>query len=179
MFKKQILLISSFMASTFFKSYCQDGIIGKINYEDTVIGKIDSITTFIHNPDSKFAYAMDYDATMPEGKYALYLVDTVKGELRKATVYTYEGKIKKLTNYYFLEKKLIKVTDARVPKKNQESNKFDTYTRTYYYNNDTLKYFINDTKENFNYKTDLLDAQNILKRFQIKFSSGELNFKKI
>jgi len=158
-------------------SSSQDGIIGKIDYSDSILGKIDSITTFIHHPDSKFGYATDYDPTMPEGMYAIYLADTIKGELRYATAYSYTGKIKKLTNYYFFEKKLIKVTEYRVPMKNQESRKLEKFTRTYYYYNDSLRFYRNGTGENVNNKSDLIVAAQILKRFESKYSSGQLEFK--
>ena len=175
--KKQLSVITCFILLTFINGFCQDGIIGKINYEDSIIGKIDSITTFNHHQDSKFAYAIDYDPIMPEGMYALYRVDTIKGELRIATLYTYQKKIKKLTNYYFYNRKLIKVTESRVPLKNQVSDKLDNIDRTYYYYKDTLRYFINNTKEDIDYKTDLQNAEIILKGFHNKLASGKLNFK--
>jgi hypothetical protein len=177
MIKKILLLITSFVILIFFKSFCQDGIIGKIDYQDTLLGKIDSITTFIHSPSSKFAYAMDYDSNMPDGEYALYRADTVKNELRYAVLYTYEGKFKKLTNFYFFEGKVIKVTESKTLTKRQESNKFNWYDRTYYYANDTLYHFTNNTKEDINYNMDIANAKTILRRFRIKYSSGQLDFK--
>ena len=177
MLYKNTLISISLIFLIYVKANSQDGIIGKINYDDTIRGKIDSTTTFI-NANSKFAFAYDYDATMPEGLYGLYRADTVTGELRYALLYTYEKKIKKLTFYYFSNNKLIKVTGYMVPLKNQSSDKLDDYTRTYYYYNDSLYHFTNDTRENIDYKIDIKTSKDILKRFQNKYSTGKLVFVK-
>lgn len=159
-------------------SKSQDGIIDKINYDDSIRGKIDSITTFIHHPNSKFAFAYDYDLSMPEGVYGLYRADTITAELRYALLYTYEKKIKKLTYYYFSNNFLIKVTEYMVSRKNQSSKKFDDLTRTYYYNNDSLYRFTNDTRENIDFEKDIQTSKSILKRFQSKYSARKLIFDK-
>ena len=138
--KLKLLLLSSFSLIASLNSYGQDGIIGNINNQDTIKYKIDSITTFILTPDSKFAYASDDMLTAPNGLYAIYRADTIKGELRKATYYTYEGDIMSLNNYYYLNNKLIKVTEYRSNLKRKKDKKTDNYERTFNYWNDMLYY---------------------------------------
>lgn len=161
---------------TLVNSYGQDGIIGNINNQDTIKYKIDSITTFILTPDSKLAYASDEMPTAPNGLFAIYRADTIKGELRMAIYYTYEGDIMSLRNYYYLNNKLIKVTEYRSNLKRKKDKKADNYERTCYYWNDILYYAYNPTNEPFYSKFDSNNAERVLKRFQQKYALNQLDF---
>ena len=172
--KLTLLLMASLLFLAVVTSYGQDGKNRNTQIEDSIINKIDSIVEFI---DSKLPAAEDQMPSAPNGLFAIYRADTLKGELRKAQQHSEDGDIFYLYTYYYLNNKLIKAREWRYNTKRKKDKKTNDYERICYYWNNSLYSTYNRTKETFDINFDLNNSQRVLKRFQEKYSSNQLNFK--
>lgn len=140
---------------------------------DSIESKIDSIiSSYRQNPNLTVITATDYDPSIREGMYGFYVFDTLTKQVQQATLYSFQGNIKKLINYYFFEEKLVLLEETNVPVNNQTSNRFRKLNRHAYYWNDKL--IIHRGKDQFNHDEDLKKAREISARFKSRFSSGNL-----
>ncbi len=169
-----------YLGSTINDTYSQNNKTGNIwnNNKDSIDFKIDSIIRSHYQNHNNHAVATDYDEGIPEGKYGFYVFDTLLKEIHEATLYTFEGKIKKVTNYYFFQGKLIGVDQINVPVNDQGSNRLNKLDRHVYYWNDTLKLIIQAGKYKFHYKEDIEKAREIIGRFNARYFSGKLVIRK-
>ena len=170
MFRNSIIAIF-FLVSTINNTYSQNNKTGNTWNEkkDSIDSKIDSIIRSHYQNHNNHAVGTDYDESIPEGKYGFYVFDTLSKEIHEATLNTFEGKIKKVTNYYFFQGKLIGVAQVNVPVNDQGSNRLNKLDRDVYYWNDTLKRIIQAGKYKFDYKEDIEKAREIISRFNARY----------
>jgi hypothetical protein len=148
------------------------------NNNDSLSNIVHSIIRTQQSSDSLHAFAMIYAADTPEDWYALFRIDTLKGELIWANSYIYKGKFKYLTKYFFYRNKLIATQTSKSKIKNQDSDKWIDWERNFGYWNDSLIYSISTGNEYFDYKDDLKISTELLISFKRYYTTKKLYFTK-
>jgi hypothetical protein len=121
---------------------------------------------------------MVYEGNMPEKWYALFSIDTIKGELIWANSYVYLDKFKYLTKYYFYKNKLIATETSKSKIKNQNSDKYSNWVRNLSFWNNSLIYSYTNGNENFDFKEDIKIANELMECFKRNYTTKKLYFDK-
>jgi hypothetical protein len=159
-------------------SYCQENRTIGLREQDSIRKVIGEIIDVHQKSDSLYAFAMVYALDMPEDWYALFRIDTIKGELIWANSYVYQDKFKYLTKYAFYKNKLIATQTSKSKIKNQSSIKYIDWDSNFLYWNDSLVYSHTTKNEPFDFRKDIKIASELMECFRRNYSTKKLYFDK-
>jgi hypothetical protein len=171
-------LATFFSLLSCFTSQSQKLSVNRKVINDSIRILVDSIFQKQTKADTINVFVEIEDPNMPENWYAMFRVDTTKGELMEATSYIYKGKTKYLTNYYYHNKKLIVTGTTKYEIKDQESDKWRYWERSCAYWNDRIVSSTNTDNEDYDFTIDLNTAYEILKKFTLLYARKKIHFVK-
>ena len=124
----------------------------------------------------KAVFAEIYNYGLSDNGHILLKVDTAKKDLFMAFANENNGAFTYLTNYFFLDKKLIATQTSKYLIRRPNSKKYANWERDCTYLNDILiKSKVTDN-EPFSYQNDLRKGYGILNQVEIFYNAKKLKF---